>query len=164
VLAQRGISMVYGGGKVGMMGCVADAALAAGGTVIGVIPHHLADKELAHAGASQMHRVDTMHERKHLMAELAEGFIILPGGIGTLEELFEVFTWLQLGLHSKPIGILNVAGYFDPLLTFLDSMVEADIEPLLKRMATFEAPQLGKWWPEKSSHKVHIEREENLDS
>jgi uncharacterized protein (TIGR00730 family) len=132
--------------------------------VTGVIPHHLANKELAHPGVTRMHRVDTMHERKHLMAELSEGFIILPGGIGTLEEMFEVFTWLQLGLHAKPIGVLNIVGFYDPLLSFLDSMVtagflrqehrdmllvEADLEALLMRMEAFTVPDLGKWWPKK---------------
>ncbi len=160
-LAAHGIGVVYGGGNIGLMGAVADGALAAGGDVIGVIPHHLADKELAHEGASQMIRVDTMHERKHRMAELCDGFLILPGGIGTLEEMFEVFTWLQLGLHHKPIGLLNVAAFYDPLLTFLDSMVaaaflrrehrdmllvETELEALLPRMTSFEAPVLGKWW------------------
>ncbi|MDB6137050.1 MAG: hypothetical protein JWO94_122 [Verrucomicrobiaceae bacterium] len=160
VLAQRGIGVVYGGGNTGMMGRVADAALAAGGEVIGVIPHHLADKELAHEGASRMIRVHSMHERKQTMADLSDGFIILPGGIGTLEELFETYTWLQLGLHDKPIGILNVAGFFDPMLAFLDHMVaqrflkaehramllvEDDMEDLLQRMHAFVAPDANKW-------------------
>ena len=160
-LARRGTAVVYGGGNVGLMGAVADGALSVGGEVIGVIPHHLADKELAHAGATQMLRVDTMHERKHRMAELSEGFIVLPGGIGTLEEMFEVFTWLQLGLHSKPIGVLNIASFYDPLLGFLDGMVaagflrkehremllvEAELGALLVRMEAFTVPQLGKWW------------------
>jgi len=107
-LVRRGIGLVYGGGNVGMMGQVADAVIEAGGEVIGVIPHHLADKELAHERATQMIRVDSMHERKQRMADLSDGFIALPGGIGTLEELFETLTWLQLGLHRKPIGLLNV--------------------------------------------------------
>ena len=159
-LAQRGIGIVYGGGNTGMMGKVANAALEAKGEVIGVIPHHLADKELAHDGATQMIRVNSMHERKQLMADLSDGFIILPGGIGTLEELFETYTWLQLGLHSKPIGILNVAGFFDHMLVFLDHMVadrflkpehrlmlivDSDVERLLQRMAAFVAPDAGKW-------------------
>ena len=122
-LVARGLGLVYGGGNVGLMGRVADAVMAAGGEVIGVIPHHLADKELAHEGATKMIRVDSMHERKQLMADLSDGFIALPGGIGTLEELFETLTWLQLGLHRKPIGLLNVAGFFDPMLAFLDHMV-----------------------------------------
>jgi uncharacterized protein (TIGR00730 family) len=165
-LAQLGIGLVYGGGNIGLMGAVADGALSAGGEVIGVIPHHLADKELAHERATQMIRVDSMHERKHRMAELSDGFLILPGGIGTLEEMFEVFTWLQLGLHDKPIGMLNVAGFYDPLLSFLDSMVvnaflrhehrdmllvEAELEPLITRMASFKAPRLGKWWDKPST-------------
>jgi uncharacterized protein (TIGR00730 family) len=160
ILAQRGIGIVYGGGNTGMMGKVANAALEEKGEVIGVIPHHLADKELAHEGATQMIRVDSMHERKQMMADLSDGFIILPGGIGTLEELFETYTWLQLGLHSKPIGILNVAGFFDHMLVFLDHMVadrflkaehrlmlivDNDMQRLLERMAAFVAPDAGKW-------------------
>ena len=159
-LAAAGIGLVYGGGNVGMMGRLADAVLAAGGEVIGVIPHHLADKELAHEQATQMIRVGSMHERKQLMADLSDGFIALPGGIGTLEELFETFTWLQLGLHIKPIGVLNVAGFFDAMLAQLDHMVaerflkaehrdmllvDDDIERLIARMAAFVAPDTGKW-------------------
>jgi hypothetical protein len=159
-LAQRGIALVYGGGNVGMMGMLADAVLDAAGQVIGVIPHHLADKELAHPRATTMHRVASMHERKQLMADLSDGFIAMPGGIGTLEELFETMTWLQLGLHRKPIGLLNVDGFFDAMLSFLDHMVEQrflkaehrdlllvddDIGRLLDRMAAFEAPDAGKW-------------------
>ena len=159
-LARHGHGLVYGGGNVGMMGMLADATLAAGGEVIGVIPHYLADRELAHPGATQMHRVNSMHERKQMMADLSDGFIILPGGIGTLEELFETFTWLQLGLHAKPIGLLNVRGFFSPMLAFLDHMVTHrflkqehrdmllvadDIEALLVKMNSFAAPDAGKW-------------------
>ena len=159
-LAQRGIALVYGGGNVGMMGMLADAVLDAAGQVIGVIPHHLADKELAHPRATTMHRVASMHERKQLMADLSDGFIAMPGGIGTLEELFETMTWLQLGLHRKPIGLLNVDGFFDAMLSFLDHMVEQrflkaehrdlllvddDIARLLDRMAAFDAPDAGTW-------------------
>ncbi len=120
LLAANGKSLVYGGGKVGLMGILADAVLAGGGQVIGVIPQSLVDKEVAHFGVTELKVVCSMHERKALMAQLSEAFVALPGGIGTLEELFEVWTWGQLGLHSKPYGLLNVNGFFDPLLTFLD--------------------------------------------
>jgi len=119
-LAREGTTLVYGGAKVGIMGAVADAALAKGGRVVGVIPRGLVEKEVAHPGLSECHVVESMHERKALMAELSEGFIALPGGLGTLEELFEVWTWAQLGLHAKPLGLLNVAAYYDKLLAFLD--------------------------------------------
>jgi uncharacterized protein (TIGR00730 family) len=122
-LAARGIGLVYGGASVGLMGAVADATLAAGGEAIGVIPRSLQQKEIAHAGLSQLHVVASMHERKALMAQLSSGFVALPGGIGTLEELFEAWTWSQLGIHAKPVGLLNVAGYYDALLRFLDHAV-----------------------------------------
>jgi uncharacterized protein (TIGR00730 family) len=118
-LAERGLGVVYGGGRVGLMGVVADAALAAGGDVIGVIPQHLVDREVAHPGVDDLRVVDSMHERKALMAELADGFVALPGGFGTLDELVEVVTWSQLGLHGKPCGVLNVDGYFDDLLAWV---------------------------------------------
>ncbi|MEC9482724.1 MAG: TIGR00730 family Rossman fold protein [Halomonas sp.] len=124
-IAQRGLGLVYGGARVGLMGAVADAALAAGGEVIGVMPHHLADREMAHLGLSRLIRVDNMHERKASMAAHADAFIALPGGIGTLEELFEVWTWQYLGLHDKPVGLLDVAGFYRPLLSFLDNAVDA---------------------------------------
>jgi uncharacterized protein (TIGR00730 family) len=123
-LAQRGIRLVYGGGNVGLMGVLADAALAHGGWVTGVIPHFLAQWEVAHRNLSELIFTETMHERKARMAELSEGFVALPGGFGTLDELFEILTWAQLGIHQKPIGLLNVGGYFDPLLTLIDAMVE----------------------------------------
>lgn len=123
VLASRGIGVVYGGGKVGLMGIVADAALAGGGCVIGVIPQRLRTVELAHEGLTELRVVDSMHTRKALMADLADGFIALPGGFGTFEELLEITTWGQLRLHAKPIGVLNIAGYFDPLLAMLDHAV-----------------------------------------
>lgn len=123
-LAERGIGLVYGGGRVGMMGAVADAALAAGGEVIGVIPRRLVDRELAHTGLTELHVVETLHERKADMAALSDGFIALPGGLGTLEELGEVASWAQLGLHAKPIGLLGRAGYWDRLLGWLDHAVE----------------------------------------
>ncbi len=160
LLASRGIGLVYGGGNVGLMAAVADGALRAGGEVIGVIPAALMDKELAHTGVTKLHVTASMHERKQLMADLSDGFIALPGGIGTLEELFETLTWLQLGFHGKPVGLLNVAGFYDHLLTFLrhatgegfmrdahlaSLLVETDAEALLARMADFRAVSLPKW-------------------
>ena len=122
-IGQKGWQLVYGGGKVGLMGEVADAALAAGARVVGVIPETLQQREVGHKGLHEMHVVPTMHVRKQLMAERADLFIALPGGIGTLEELYEVWTWRQLGYHDKPIGLLNVAGYYDELLAFMRSSV-----------------------------------------
>ncbi len=124
VLARNGVGVVYGGGRTGLMGAVADAAIAAGGEVIGVIPHGLATRELKHDGLTEQHVVNSMHERKAKMAELADAFAALPGGLGTFEELCEILTWAQLGLHSKACGLLNTSGYFDPLLTLLDHAVE----------------------------------------
>ena len=121
--SQRG-QLVYGGGNAGLMGIVADATLQAGGTVIGVIPHALVERELAKTDCTELHVVDNMHERKRLMAERAEAFLALPGGIGTFEEFFEVWTWRQLGYHDKPIGLLNTGGYYDALLTFLRASVK----------------------------------------
>lgn len=159
-LAAEGRTLVYGGGCVGLMGVLADAALAAGGKVIGVIPQTLVDREVAHHGVSELRIVTSMHERKALMAELSDGFLALPGGIGTLEELFEAWTWGQLGLHDKPYGLLNVAGFFDPLLTFLDSQVQArfvkqehrdlllvadDMDDLVAAMERQKRPMLRKW-------------------
>jgi uncharacterized protein (TIGR00730 family) len=159
-LAQRNIGIVYGGGRVGLMGALADAALAAGGQVIGVMPQALIDREIAHRGLTELRVVGSMHERKALMAELADGFIALPGGIGTLEELFEVWSWAQLGFHRKPCGLLDVDGFFDPLIQFLDHLVTAGfVRPahramlllatspadLLSQFAGYEAPKVGKW-------------------
>ncbi|MDF7812334.1 TIGR00730 family Rossman fold protein [Hymenobacter sp. YC55] len=124
VLVERNMTLVYGGGRVGLMGTVADSVMQHGGKAIGVIPDFLAKKELAHNGLTELHIVKTMHERKLLMADLAEGFVAMPGGYGTLEELFEVLTWGQLGLHRKAIGLLNVEGYYDHLLRALDHMVQ----------------------------------------
>ncbi len=118
-IGRRGWQLVYGGGRAGLMGVVADAALDGGASVVGVIPHSLMDRELGHVGLTELHVVDTMHQRKTLMAERSDAFLALPGGIGTFEELFEVWTWRQLGYHDKPIGLLNVAGYYDTLLSFL---------------------------------------------
>ena len=154
-LAARDIGLVYGGSRVGTMGAVADATLAAQGQAIGVLPHFLQEKELAHPGLTELHLVHSMHERKAKMSELADGFIILPGGPGTMEEFFEVFTWAQLGLHEKPCGVLNIDGYYDPLIALFDTMerqgflipehramliVESDPDRLLERFATYEAP------------------------
>jgi uncharacterized protein (TIGR00730 family) len=124
VMVNRDITLVFGGGKVGVMGLMADAVLARGGKAIGVIPTFLMDKEVGHTGLTHMHIVDNMHQRKQLMSDLSDGIITLPGGFGTLEEFFEVLTWLQLGLHKKPIGILNVGGFYDFLLKQMDVMVE----------------------------------------
>jgi len=124
-LARAGVGIVYGGGHVGLMGVVADAALAAGGEVVGVIPQHLVDDELAHPGLPRLEVVQSMHERKALMADLADGFIALPGAAGTLEELFEAWTWGMLGLHAKPTALLDVDGFWQPLLTQLRHMVDA---------------------------------------
>ena len=159
-LAGRGLTLVYGGARVGLMGAVADAALAAGGRVVGVIPQSLVDREIAHAGLSELHVVASMHERKTMMADLSGGFVALPGGIGTLEEIFEMWTWGQLGHHGKPCALLDTAGYWTGLATFLDHqvaegfvradhrkmlIVEEDAESLLDRMAAYEAPQVKKW-------------------
>ncbi len=134
-LAQRGVRVVYGGGRVGMMGAVADAARDAGGEVVGVIPQAIFDLEIGHTGIDDLRVVGSMHERKALMAELADAFVALPGGIGTLEELFEVFTWAQLGIHAKPLGLLDVAGYYRPLVAFLDhSVAEGFLRPETRTM------------------------------
>lgn len=160
LLARSGLGLVYGGGSVGLMGVVADAVLAEGGEVIGVIPAVLTRKELLHEGCSTLHRVGSMHERKALMEELADGFIALPGGFGTLDELFEIITWAQLGLHRKPIGLLNGAAYYNHLIAFLEHTVAqgfvreshfqallVDDEPqrLLQRMAAYQPPASTKW-------------------
>jgi uncharacterized protein (TIGR00730 family) len=128
-VARRGWQLVYGGGRAGLMGCVADAALAAGGRVVGVIPQALMRRELGHDGLSQLHVVESMHERKQLMAERSDAFVALPGGIGTFEEMFEAWTWRQLGIHDKPLGLLNAGGYYDGLLAFLAHAVERGFVP-----------------------------------
>ena len=122
-IGERGGQLVYGGGRAGLMGVVADATLAAGGRVVGVIPRTLVEREHAHRGCTELHVVETMHERKRIMAERADAFVALPGGIGTFEELFETWTWRQLGYHDKPIGVLNQDGYYDPMLRFIDHSV-----------------------------------------
>ena len=159
-LGRAGIDLVYGGGKVGLMGVVADSAMAAGARATGVIPRALADLELAHDGLSRLHVVGSMHERKAMMADLSDGFIALSGGIGTLEELFEIWTWGQLGDHRKPVALLNNAGFYDKLISFLDDvvvagflrdahramlMVEDDAEALVARMQAYAPPVVEKW-------------------
>jgi len=159
-LAAAGVGLVYGGASVGLMGAVADAALEAGGEAIGVIPQALVDREIAHQGLSELRIVSSMHERKALMAELAGGFVALPGGMGTLEELFEVYTWTQLGLHSKPLGLLDVRDYFKALVAFLDHavaerfmtvehrellVVEKRAEELLEAFRRWRPPARAKW-------------------
>ena len=139
LLAKRGIGLVYGGGNVGLMGELADAVLDAGGRAIGVIPQQLVDREIAHGGLTELHVVQNLHQRKALMAELADAYLTLPGGVGTMEELFEVWSWGRLGLHSKPCGLLNVDGYFDSLRTLTDQMVtEGFLEPEYRKMLLIE--------------------------
>jgi len=138
-LARRGIGVVYGGGRVGLMGVVAESALDAGGEVIGVIPQDMVDRELAHRGATEMRIVGTLHERKAVMAELSDAFIALPGGLGTLEELAEVVSWAQLGLHAKPIGLLGVGDYWADLLRWLDGAVAAGFVAPANRRLILEA-------------------------
>ncbi|MBC7994916.1 MAG: TIGR00730 family Rossman fold protein [Rhizobacter sp.] len=133
LIGQRGWQLVYGGGNAGLMGTVANAALAAGASVIGVIPQSLMGRELGHPGLSELHVVDTMHQRKQMMAERADAFVALPGGIGTFEELFEVWTWRQLGYHDKPVGLLNVDGYYNRLLSFMDQAVAEGFVPSAQR-------------------------------
>jgi uncharacterized protein (TIGR00730 family) len=159
-LAARGIRVVYGGGRVGMMGAVADAARAAGGEVVGVIPQQIFDLEIGHTGLDDLRVVSSMHERKALMAELSDAFVALPGGIGTLEELFEVYTWAQLGIHAKPMALLDVAGYYEPLAAFLDHAVAQrflrretremlavadDFDGLLETLERWQPAPMHKW-------------------
>ena len=159
-LASRGVGIVYGGSNVGLMQALADAMLDDLGDIIGVIPRMLVEREVANKALTDLRIVDSMHERKAIMAELADGFVALPGGIGTLEEFFEIWTWAQLGMHDKPCGLLNVAGYFDPLLQFLDRavaekfvrdvhrqmvIVESDPRELLSRFEVYEPPRVVKW-------------------
>ena len=159
-LADEGLRIVYGGGHVGLMGAVANGALAQGGEVIGVIPDFLNSKEIGHKGVTQLYVVESMHERKQMMNDLSDGVITLPGGFGTMEELFEMITWGQLGLHSKPIGLLNINGFYDHLILFVNHMVESGllsaenrdmllvsdtIEDLLEKMKNYKAPLRPKW-------------------
>jgi uncharacterized protein (TIGR00730 family) len=160
VLVGRGLGLVYGGAHVGTMGVIGDTVMAAGGEAVGVIPESLRDKEIAHSGLTELHVVGSMHERKLMMMDLADGFVVLPGGTGTLEELFETFTWLQLGLHGKPIGLLDVDGYWSGLVEFLDHavaqgfiarenadllLVDDDPERLLDRFEAWQPPVRSKW-------------------
>jgi uncharacterized protein (TIGR00730 family) len=160
MLAERGLALVYGGAHVGLMGAVADAVLASGGRVTGVIPESLVAKEVAHGGLTELLVVSSMHQRKALMSDLADAFIALPGGWGTWEEFFEMLTWAQLGLHRKACGLLNILGYFDPLLSFVDhsiregfvkreyrSMICVDTAPdaLLDRLVAYQPPTVQKW-------------------
>lgn len=160
LLATRGIGLVYGGGNVGLMGVIADAALAAGGEVIGVIPRALADREVAHTGLADLRVVDSMHSRKAMMAELSDAFVAMPGGVGTFEEFFEAITWTQLGLHRKACGLLNVDGFYSPLVTFIDQavtkgfirpvhrtaiVVDDDPSRLLDTLSTIDLPDVPKW-------------------
>ncbi|PVB61034.1 TIGR00730 family Rossman fold protein [Labrenzia sp. 011] len=160
VIAEQGYRLVYGGAKVGLMGTVADAALAAGGEVIGVLPQSLQEKEIGHQGLTELHLVGSMHERKALMADLSDGFVALPGGVGTLEEIFEVWTWGQLGYHRKPCGFLNIAGYYDHLIAFLDHQTQEGFtrkamrdmaifadgpEELIERFKSYTPPSSPKW-------------------
>lgn len=159
-LAERGIRLIYGGGNVGLMGIIADEMMRQGGEVIGIIPDSLDKKEVGHRGITELRVVNSMHERKALMAELTDGFIAMPGGIGTFEEFFEILTWAQLGFHQKPCGLLNVAGYYDGLLALCDTAVnegflrdvhrrlildESDAVRLLEKMREFQPPTVEKW-------------------
>ncbi len=159
-IAQRGLTVVYGGGRVGLMGALADAAMAAGGEVIGVMPHGLVQREVAHHGLTALRIVDSMHERKAMIAELADAFITLPGGLGTLEEFFETWTWAQLGVHQKPIGLFDVSGYWAPLLALLEHVdaegflrgnprewlvVNDDASSMLAQLQAFQAPTVRRW-------------------
>jgi uncharacterized protein (TIGR00730 family) len=152
-LAERGIGVVYGGGRLGLMGAVADAALEAGGEVIGVIPEKLVAAEVAHRGCTKLHVVQTMHQRKQMFTDLSDGFITLPGGVGTMDELWEAISWSQIGYHQLPVGLLNVAGFYDPLIAFNRQMIDvgfirpqhkdiliadADLDRLLDRMAAYQ--------------------------
>jgi uncharacterized protein (TIGR00730 family) len=160
LLAEREITVVYGGGRTGLMGALADAAMSAGGEVIGVMPHGLVEREVAHRGITALHVVDSMHERKAMIAELADAFITMPGGIGTLEEFFETWTWANLGVHRKPIGLLDPEGFWTPLMALLQQLegegflrgtphdwLVRDEDParLLAALAAFEAPVVRRW-------------------
>lgn len=160
LLATRGIAVVYGGGRTGLMGALADAAIAAGGEVIGVMPHGLVEREVAHRGITALHVVDSMHERKAMIADLADAFITMPGGIGTLEEFFETWTWANLGVHAKPVGLLDTEAFWDPLVALLDRLDtegflrgtprdwlvrDDDPERLLTRLESFAPPVVRRW-------------------
>jgi uncharacterized protein (TIGR00730 family) len=159
-IASRGMCVVYGGGRVGLMGALADAALDAGGEVVGIMPHALVQREVAHHGLTALHVVDSMHERKAMLADMSDAFIAMPGGLGTLEEFFETWTWAQLGVHQKPVGLLDVVGYWQPLVRMLEHataegfvrgtpqewlVMEQDADAMLDRLATFAPPQMRRW-------------------
>ena len=163
-LTEQGITLVYGGSNIGLMGEIANSMIGRNGDVIGIIPQVLVDKEVAFTHLHDLRIVNSMHERKALMAEMADGFISMPGGFGTLEETIEMLTWTQLGIHEKPIGLLNVEGYFDPLCGFIDHMVSEGFlvqgfrdmvlmdrhpDDLLDKMIKFRPPQVDKWWKDK---------------
>ncbi|MFQ5964097.1 MAG: TIGR00730 family Rossman fold protein [Candidatus Scalinduaceae bacterium] len=163
-MVNKNIGLVYGGASVGMMGEIADAVLKEGGEVIGIIPKGLFVKEVAHTGVSELREVNTMHERKEMMAELSDGFIALPGGLGTIEEFFEIWTWSQLGMHQKPFGLLNACQYYDKLIDFINhavsekfikekyrSMVFVEEQPdvLLQKFETYKAPEVARWIDQK---------------
>ncbi|MEM5318011.1 TIGR00730 family Rossman fold protein [Paraburkholderia sp. JHI869] len=159
-LLDANLALVYGGGKVGLMGVIADTVMAGGGRAIGVIPELLVDKEVGHAGLTELHVVPDMHHRKKMMADLSDAFVAMPGGAGTLEELFEVYTWAQLGYHRKPVGVLNISGFYDPLMALLDhtvregfmretylDMLQTDSDPvaLIAKIKRYHAPEKDKW-------------------
>ncbi len=159
-LAERGHCVVYGGGRVGLMGALADAAIEAGGEVVGVMPHALVQREVAHLGLTALHIVDSMHERKAMLADLADAFITLPGGLGTLEEFFETWTWAQLGVHQKPVGLLDVKEYWQPLISLLEHaaqegfvrgapeewlVIESDVDRMIDRLRAFHPPTVRRW-------------------
>ncbi len=160
LLAARDCALVYGGGGVGLMGALADAVLAGGGEVIGVMPHALVEREAAHRGLTALHVVDTMHERKAMMTDLADAFVAMPGGLGTLEEFFETWTWAQLGVHRKPVGLLNVSAYWHPLVMMMEHaaaegflrgapqdwlVIESEPASMLDRLSTFQPPVVRRW-------------------
>lgn len=159
-MVSRDTGLVYGGASIGVMGVLADAVIKEGGEVIGIIPRGLLAKEVAHTGITELREVDSMHERKAMMAELSDGFIALPGGLGTIEEFFEIWTWAQLGMHRKPCGLLNAGRYFDKLIAFIDHavseqfikeeyrsmvFVERESDILLQKFASYKAPEVAKW-------------------
>ncbi|SNZ07055.1 TIGR00730 family Rossman fold protein [Cohaesibacter gelatinilyticus] len=164
-IARRGYTLVYGGAGVGLMGACADAALAEGGKVIGILPEALKEKEVDHKGLTELHLVSSMHERKAMMAELSDGFISIPGGAGTMDEMFEIWTWGMLGWHDKPSALMNVEGYYDDLIKFLDKtadegfvrkahremlIIDTDAESILDQMENYQPPQGSKWIKQKS--------------
>jgi len=166
VLAERRLDLVYGGASIGLMGAVADSVMAGGGKAVGVIPEAMASKEVAHDGLTEMHVVSSMHERKSMMARLADAFVALPGGFGSFEELLEMITWAQLGIHQKPVGILNVSGYYDPLIQLFERAIEEDFirpsnrqlflvdqEPdrLIQTLLTHKLPEVKRWITERET-------------